>query len=130
MTPPKIITPRGAIIQTKSGKAKLEWNTTFQRWQRNYSAAQSFVDSEVLRLSEKYLPLLTGMLRDSGILGTNVGSGEVEWIAPYAKAQYFSKRKPGSQTGPERGPLWFERMKLVHRNRIVAGARRIAGRGG
>ncbi|MBI5954373.1 MAG: capsid protein [Chloroflexi bacterium] len=130
MTPPKIITPRGAIIQTKGGRAKLEWNTTFQRWQGNFSAAQRFVDSEVLRLSEPYIPLLTSMLIKSGILGTNIGSGVVEWIAPYAKAQYFSKRKPGSQTGPLRGPQWFERMKRVHRNRIVAGARRIAGRGG
>ncbi len=130
MTPPNIITPRGAIIQTQNGKAKLEWNTTFQRWQGNFSAAQRFVDSEVLRLSEPYIPLLTSMLIKSGILGTNIGSGVVEWIAPYAKAQYFSKRKPGSQTGPLRGPQWFERMKPVHRNRIVAGARRIAGRGG
>ncbi len=130
MTPPKIITPRGAIIQGKNGKAKLEWNTTFQqKWQGNYSAAQSFVDSEVLRLSEPYIPLLTSMLIKSGILGTFIGSGLVQWIAPYAKAQYFSKRKPGSQTGPLRGPQWFERMKTVHRNRIVAGARRIAGSG-
>lgn len=129
MTPPKIVTPRGMIYPTKSGKAKLEWNTTFQRWPRNFSAAQSFVDSEVLRLSEPYIPLLTSMLIKSGILGTYIGSGLVEWIAPYAKAQYFSRRKPGSQTGPLRGPLWFERMKPVNRNRIVAGARRIAGRG-
>lgn len=130
MTPPKIITPRGAIFQTPNGRAKLEWNTTFQRFPRNFSAAQRFVDSEVLRLSEPFIPLLTSMLIKSGILGTSIGSGLVEWIAPYAKAQYFSKRKPGSQTGPLRGPLWFERMKPVHRNRIVAGARRIAGRGG
>lgn len=130
MTAPKIITPRGMIYQTANAKAKLEWNTTFQRWQRNYSAAQSFVDSEVLRLSEPYIPLLTSMLIKSGILGTFIGSGLVQWIAPYAKAQYYSKRKPGRQTGPLRGPLWFERMKAVNRNRIVGGARRIAGRGG
>lgn len=130
MTAPSIITPRGAIVVGKSGKAKLEWNTTFQKkWQGRYSAAQAFVDSEVLRLSEPFIPLLTSMLIKSGILGTDIGSGTVEWIAPYAKAQYYSKRKPGSQTGPLRGPQWFERMKAVNRNRIVAGARRIAGRG-
>jgi hypothetical protein len=129
MTPPKIITPRGMVYQTANAKAKLEWNTTFQRWQRNYSAAQSFVDSEVLRLSEPFTPLLTSMLVKSGILGTFIGSGMVQWIAPYAQAQYYRPRI-GTQAGPLRGGFWFERMKAVNRNRIIGGARRIAGRGG
>ena len=126
---PQIITPRGAIFQTPNGKAKLEFNSTFQqKWQGRYSAAQVFMDSEVLRLSEPFTPLLTSMLIKSGILGTDVGSGMVEWIAPYAKAQYYRPRI-GTQTGPLRGGFWFERMKAIHRNRIVAGARRIAGSG-
>lgn len=127
---PKIETPRGEVVITKSGKAKLIWNTDFQKkWQRRYSAAQRFVDSEVLRLSEPYTPLRTGMLVKSGTLGTDIGSGEVEWIAPYARGQYYSARKPGSQTGPNRGPYWFSRMKLVYRDQIVSGARKVAGGG-
>lgn len=130
MTPPKIETPRGTIITTPGGKAELRWNVNFKpKWQSQYSAAQRFVDSEVLRLSEPYTPLLTSMLIKSGMLGTYVGSGEVAWIAPYARAQYYSPRKPGSKTGPLRGPYWFERMKATHGQRIVAGARRIAGGG-
>ncbi|MFM8321003.1 MAG: minor capsid protein [Chloroflexota bacterium] len=128
---PKIDTPRGSIIITKGGKAQLSWKVDFRgNWQGRYSLAQRFVDSEVLRLCEPYVPLRTSMLVKSGILGTAVGSGLVSWIAPYAKAQYYSARKPGSQTGPQRGPFWFERMKTAHGQRIVAGARRIAGRGG
>lgn len=127
---PKIETPRGEIIPGKGGKARLVWNTNFQKkWQRQYSAAQKFVDSEVLRLSEPYTPLRTGMLVKSGTLGTDVGSGKVEWIAPYSRSQYYSVRKPGSQTGPNRGPFWFSRMKAVYKDQIVSGARRIAGRG-
>ncbi len=128
MTPPKIETPRGSIIRTKGGKAELRWNTNFRgKWHRQYSAAQRFVDSEVLRLSEPYTPLLTGMLIKSGTLGTDIGSGEVAWIAPYARYQYYSPRKPGSKTGPLRGPYWFERMKTDHGQTIIAGVRRIAG---
>lgn len=131
---PRIETPRGRIIVTKSGKAqlrfKLEWRNDFRaKWQGRYSSAQMYVDSEVLRLSERFTPLRTGMLIKSGTLGTDIGSGEVTWIAPYSRAQYYSTRKPGSQTGPDRGPFWFERMKAIHRDRIIAGARRIAGRG-
>ena len=130
MTAPVINTPRGSIIINKGGKAELKWATDFQpKWQRHYSDAQKFVDSEVLRLSEPYTPLRTGMLIKSGTLGTDIGSGTVQWIAPYARAQYYSPRKPGSETGPLRGPQWFERGKQVWGQTILAVARRIAGMG-
>lgn len=134
MTSPKIETPRGKVIITKAGKAQLrmslEWKKNFRaKWQGRYDDAQHFVDSEVLRLSEPFIPLQTGMLIKSGILGTDIGSGEVNWIAPYARAQYYSPRSPGSETGPLRGPYWFERMKAVHGQRIINGARRRAGGG-
>jgi hypothetical protein len=130
MTAPKIETPRGKIIITKSGKARLEWSTTFrQKWQSNYSAAQKFVDSEVLRLSEPFTPLLTSMLIKSGILGTDIGSGTVSWIAPYAAAQYYGNKRTSSMTGALRGGMWFERMKAVHKGTIISGAKKLAGRG-
>jgi hypothetical protein len=129
MTKPVIETPRGKIT-VSNGKAELVWNTkAFTLLQKSYSQAQKFVDSEVLRLSEPYIPLLTGTLIKTGILGTDIGSGEVKWLAPYAKAQYYSARKPGSATGRQRGPYWFERMKAVHGRKIIAGAKQIALRG-
>jgi hypothetical protein len=109
-------------------KAVLEWNTDFvPKWEKRYSEAQKFVDSEVLRLSEPYVPLLTGMLIKTGILGTEIGSGTVQWIAPYARAQYYMKRKNPSTTGPLRGPHWFERGKEVWGRQVIEGARKIAG---
>jgi hypothetical protein len=134
LTGPIINTPRGCIVVNQAGtKAKLEWNgSRFHggsgSWQGHYTRAQKFVDSEILRLSEPFTPLRTGMLVMSGTLGTEIGSGLVQWIAPYAKQQYYGGRKPGeSQTGPLRGKFWFERMKQVHGRDIIAGARRLAG---
>ena len=128
--PPIIETPRGSVVINKAGRAELKWNVNFApKWTRRYSLAQKFVDSEVLRLSEPFTPLLTGTLIKSGILGTDIGSGLVQWIAPYAKAQYYRPGKIGSQTGPLRGPQWFERMKAVHKDEIMAGARKLAGKG-
>lgn len=125
-----IQTPRGFVTTNRNGKAELVWHTNFrQKWLKRFTAAQTFVDSEVLRLCQPYIPLRTGMLIMSGILGTEVGSGLVQWIAPYARRQYYSPRKPGSMTGPLRGPFWFERMKRVHRGAILAGAKRLAGGG-
>lgn len=128
MTAPIIETPQGRIIMVAGCAAKIEWNADFKsKWQGQYYDAQRFVDSEVLRLSEPFIPLLTGTLVRTGILGTEIGSGTVHWIAPYAKQQYYKGRQPGrSGTGPLRGAFWFERMKEVHGDKIIAGARRIA----
>jgi hypothetical protein len=133
MTPPIIETPRGSIIiNDASMKAELKWNDgAFNggggSWQGRYSDAQKFVDSEVLRGCEPYTPLLTGMMIMSGILGTDAGSGTVQWIAPYSRKNYYSPRAVGSATGPLRGPFWFERWKAVSGQTTITGARRIAG---
>jgi len=125
-----IETPRGKVIIGKNGKAELKFNPNFApKWTRRYSRAQIHVDSEVLRLSEPYVPFLTGTLRDTGILGTDVGSGTVKWIAPYAYSQYYKGRPPGqSKFGPLRGRFWFERMKQVWGKQIVSGAKKIVGK--
>lgn len=127
----RIETPRGTIIKTKDGTScELVWNPDFApRKNQQYKRAQKFVDSEVLRLSAPYVPLRTSMLLKSGQLGTDIGSGEVQYIAPYAHRQYYSPRKPGSSTGALRGPQWFERMKTDHGKEIIAGAKKIAGGG-
>lgn len=130
MTSPVINTPKGTITVNASGKAELVWNTNFQaKWHRQYSDAQKFVDESVLRLCEPFTPLLTGMMVMSATLGTDVGSGLVSWIAPYSHFQYYHPRKIGTQTGPLRGPFWFERGKQIWGKQVIAGARRIAGGG-
>lgn len=66
------------------------------------------------------------MLRESGVLGTDVGSGEVAWIAPYAQKQYYD-------TADARyydalcGGHWFERMKADHGVSLISGAKKLAG---
>lgn len=127
---PVIRTPRGSVSSGKDGKASLTWSTGFsQKWSEQFSDAQKFVDSEVLRYCEPYTPLRTGMLVKSGSLGTFIGSGEVAWIAPYARVQYYLKNRRPSQTGPLRGSYWFKRMKEVHGDKIIEGAKKIAGKG-
>jgi hypothetical protein len=121
-----IKTPAGKIEILGNGKAELSWNPNFvPKWQKKFNAVQYYVDSEVLRLCEPYIPLRSGMLVMSGILGTKLGSGKVTWIAPYSHRQYYATRKPGSETGPLRGPFWFERMKAVSGKQIIAGARKV-----
>lgn len=128
-----ITTPRGALYQhkTKSGEVKvmLEWSADFgHRKTGDFSRAQRFVDNEVLRFCSARVPFDTGMLQKSGILGTVVGSGEVRYIAPYAAKQYYGTA-PTRSYDAMRGGMWFERGKAVERERILRGARIIAGGG-
>jgi len=130
MPGPMIDTPRGKIIATKGGKAELSWNVNFQpKWAGRYTLAQKYLDSEILRLSEPYTPLQTGMLIKSGTLGTEIGSGLIVWVAIYARRNYYSPREPGRETGPLRGPFWFERMKKAHGKQLLVGAKQLAGNG-
>ena len=128
-----ITTPRGTVFNVvqESGKvtAELEWAPDFgKRYTENFTQAQKFIDSEVLRFCSPRVPFDTGMLQKSGILGTVVGSGEVSYVAPYAAPQYYKT----AQTRPydaNRGGMWFERGKAVERERILRGAFILTGGG-
>lgn len=132
MPPKPITTPRGSIIQTTTPKGKvsaqLVWNKSFAtRRTQNFSRIQKYVDSEVLRCCSPKVPLDTGMLEESGKLGTVIGSGEVQYIAPYAAVQYYNKGFDHSGNHhPDGGALWFERMKVFNGKDIINGAKKMA----
>lgn len=129
MAKPTITTPRGCIIQTANGKAEIQWNeSAIASRRKNFDKAQKFVDSEVLRYCSPLVPFQTGMLDKSGTLGTEIGSGEVRYIAPYAANQYYNTAESRPYDG-QRGAKWFERMKVAHKKDILDGAKKIAGGG-
>jgi hypothetical protein len=131
MTAPYISTPRGFVTTNRQGKAELVWSTNFQpKWQGRYTAAQRFVDESVLKGCTPLVPFRTGVLVNTGILGTTIGSGEVSWIAPYARAQYYmANRRSASNGESQRGSFWFARFKELHGRQLIAKARKIAGQG-
>lgn len=91
---------------------------------------QKYIDSEVLRCCDSYVPMLTGKLKQSGITSTVVGSGMVHYNTPYARKNYYDNKgmgKQGLNLGGKLGRLWFERMKPDHLSGIIKGVKRIAG---
>lgn len=113
-----IETPRGAIYTqaSKGGKvsARLEWNPSFEpNMEKGFSNAQEFVDSECIRRMAPETPRRTGVLVKSATLGTVIGSGEINQIAPYARRQYYEHKEKS---------YWFERMKNRHKDSILKGA--------
>ena len=91
---------------------------------------QKYIDSEVIRCSDPYIPMLSGDLKKSHHPATIVGSGLVTYDTPYARRQYYKNRgngKEGTNRSGLRGRLWFERMKPDHLPHILKGVKRIAG---
>lgn len=119
---------------------------------------QKFVDSEVLKLMVPYTPMDTGNLIKSAIASTVIGSGKIQYNAPYAKYLYYGvvygpnipifengtligfrsppkKESTGrplqysTEKHPLAGKLWFERMKADYKEDILKGAKAIAVKG-
>ena len=91
---------------------------------------QRYIDSTVLRLSDPYVPFLSGQLKTSGIRGTVIGTGLVVYNTPYARRQYYTNSgngKQGTARGGLRGRYWFERMKADRGQEIIQKAAEIAG---
>lgn len=115
----RISTPRGVIIKTGTTSCKLEYNPGFGLERSNmFDRKQRIVDSEVLRYCSPLVPKISGMLERSGTLGTVIGSGEVKYIAPYARNQYYNTAQTRSYDAA-RGSKWFERMKAAHKADIL-----------
>lgn len=100
--------------------------------EKRFEITQKYIDSEVLRLSEPYVPKRSGKLIESGTAGTVIGSGVVEYTAPYAKDQYYTNAGRGTDglnaaNGNKgmRGKEFFERMKADHKDEIKEGAKKI-----
>ena len=142
-------TPRGRVIivRTPGGKwvSKLIWNDNIKRFNGQYSRAQVWLDNAVLRDSNIYVPMLTGALYKTGILGTTPGEGVVQWVAPYARYQYYGKVWAGPKYGPkyktdkdlhintsensQAQSFWFEAAKAQNKSIWVRGVQTLAAGG-
>ena len=120
-------------------------------------AVQKYIDSEVIRQCEPYVPFDKGVLTASASTATDIGSGQVIYNTPYAHYQYYGVvygpnipmtiggektfRSPANavkdptgamlqynkEVHPLAGSRWFERMKADHLDDILQGAKKVAG---
>ena len=108
---------------------------------------QKVVDSECMRYMEPYIPKRTGVLINSMLLSTVIGSGEINIKTKYAHYMHegivyvspttgspFAKRNevkvPTTRKltyigAPMRGRKFFDRMKADHRNDILKAAQKV-----
>lgn len=89
-------------------------------------AVQAFVDSEIIRLADPYVPFRTGALKDSALTNTVIGQGEIVYATPYARRMYYHPEY-NFNGAPMRGAYWADRMWADHGEDIVRGAATLAG---
>ena len=97
-------------------------------------AVQQYIDLKCLQYCQPLVPKRENALIESGNINTKVGSGQLEYRTPYARRWYYMPADfhEGEGHGMEskgRGNYWFERMKNDHKDKILAGAKKIAGGG-
>lgn len=125
----KIVTTNGSPVFFGSREAgittRLRWNPIYQgKISDAFNRAQSFADSEVLRLSAPYIPFRSGTLQKSGPLNTVIGSGKVEQKTPYARKMWVGSYN--FHGAPKRGSYWAVRMlNEGGREKIVRGVKRM-----
>lgn len=111
-------------------KLELDTCSIVSRFAPKYSRAQAFVDNEVLKDCDPYVPMDTGNLVRSGQRGTVIGSGCVKYNAPYAAACYYGvRRKFSKDRHPKATAMWFERAKAVNKDKWISGAQKIIAGG-
>ncbi len=93
--------------------------------------AQSYIDSESLRLMTPYVPVglprfrNSGKLRDSGKVDS---PGVIVYTAPKARSDYYNDKVDHAHGGnPHAQRLWFEVMKAKHCKELLRGACKITG---
>lgn len=112
-------------IPQPANSRRLRWSPSFAfKWTQKFTASQKFVDSEVLRYCSPLTPRRTGFLINSGNTGTEIGSGLVQYTAPYAARQYYDTAETRAYDA-NRGAKWFERMKISYKKAILDGARKL-----
>ncbi len=111
-----------------------------RRFEQQRDTAQVWLDSEILRSTEPFVPMDQGDLIGSGVRGTVPGSGLIVYNSPYAHYHYVGLVRVGRapkkltdrkmrysqlhQAGQERGSVWFDRSKKVNLAAWIAGVER------
>lgn len=109
-----ITTPKGIISQVKTAdssiKLEYSWNPGFgPDWTAHLNSVQAMFDQEVLRRTDPYVPMDTGLMKTSPIMASDIGGGRLEWATPYAENQYYNTADTRIYDAL-RGGHWGDRM--------------------
>lgn len=94
-----------------------------KRYLNHNGKAQQFFTHEVRRLSEPYVPHLSGNLKDEAV--ENIDS--IEYVKPYARKQYYENSGKNRSKSLKAGKEWDKRMWADDGKQIVQSVARFCG---
>jgi hypothetical protein len=108
----------------------IDTSKLLQKFAQRTEQAQVFLDNEVMRTTEEYVPMDTGTLARSTQLATKPGEGNVVYDTPYAKKLYYGLAYNfAHDKHPKATAKWLEASKAANMKDWVAGVNEIlAGR--
>lgn len=76
---------------------------------------QAKLDIQVIKDSNFYCPQREGTLQASAVIHSNIGSGVIRWVTPYARRLYYNPQYHFSKDkNPNARGKWFEEAKARH----------------
>lgn len=106
-------------------KVEIDIPKAVKRFSPKYKRAQAWLDNEVLKDSDPYVPFRTGKLAQSGIIGTVIGSGKIIYNAPYAKKMYYGNHNFNKSKHPQASSQWFEKAKAAKKSAWTEGVNKL-----
>lgn len=107
-------------VEIDEAKIRREFGASLKR-------AQAILDTQVLKDTDPYVPMVTGTLRNSGITGSDIGSGTLRWAAPYAAKQYYTSPNKTTAEHPKATMFWFEAAKAAMKDAWIRVAKKAGG---
>ena len=87
---------------------------------------QVFVDTEIIKHCDPYVPKDTSTLKNTAWLSSDIGAGQIVYDTPYAEKVYTTPEL-NFQGAPMRGAFWAPRMWADRGEQIMRGAAKLAG---
>ena len=76
-------TPPDQMVGGRDVSLTLHWNPSMgANWAARFNRAQTMLDQEVLRRTDPYVPLDSGLLKDSALLASSIGEGLLVYSTP------------------------------------------------
>jgi hypothetical protein len=92
------------------------------------SRAQQWLDAQVIKDTEPFVPMIKGTLYQSAHQST-IGSGEIKYRTRYARAQYYGLPNKTKSRHPQATMRWFEHAKATHRQSWLSMCKKMFGMG-
>jgi hypothetical protein len=111
-------------------KVNFDTSAILKKHAKATEKAQFLLDQQVVKDSNLFIPLDTAELRDSSLIQSDFGSGNVGWFTPYARRLYYNPQYNFStDRNSQAQGLWFEAAKAQYGEEWVAMARNELMRG-